>query len=59
MDEYIVICKDEEQPVYRIATRQVYRDLKEAHAYWQTIALSREPRIVTGDFRHLRFRNHQ
>lgn len=55
-DQYIVVCVgDDINRAYVLATRQVFSTHAEATQYMRTLALSRLPSIIAGDFKHLRF----
>lgn len=56
-DTFIVICKDStfEPRQYILTTRKVFSTKEEALDYAATCAASREPLVIPGDFRNLRF----
>lgn len=60
MDKFIVICRadtleDGSPGPYVLGTRTVFDDEEQARGYAQGIAPGREPLVVSGDFRGLRF----
>lgn len=56
---WIVICRadavDGQKGPYELSTRTVFNDELAARCFTSTISESREPRIIPGDFRSLRF----
>ena len=52
-DSFIVICK--ERGAYVLTTRRVFSTSEEALAYAGTCSDSRDPLVIPGDFRGLRF----
>lgn len=59
-DSYIVVCrldrdKEDVPGNYAIATRRVFKTRIQAEKYAATVAQSREPIVVEGDFANLRF----
>ena len=57
MSLWIVICRDSSPPTlggYTLATRRVFTSQEAAEQYASTVASSRMPMVVDGDFSRLR-----
>lgn len=52
-DVFVVVCTDD--GVYYLTTRRVFASRSEAEEYALSVSLSRNPIVVAGDFRSLRF----